>query len=407
MLPGLYSLAVSAGEGESVEAAPGPVDSDAVARARELVHRFLDDRPERTARAYSGDLDEFARFADREPAVAIAELLAAGPSGGRRLALEYAVALRRQGRAAATVDRRLSTLRAVVRMAMEEGLAAWVLELPSQDQVTAATGGSAAVDAAPYLFPRHPSEVDRLDVQHYALRETLGANYLAPIDRPARVLDTGSGSGQWGFELSGQFPEALVVGLDLGAGKREQQPPGHRFVRGNLLQGLPFRDDQFDFVHQRLLLAGVPLASWPQVVGELVRVTRPGGWVELVEPPFEIEREGPANQRLRTFTIALAASRGMDSGRVVFDSVDGWLRRAGLVKVVRREIGVRIGEWGGQAGSLMVSDFRAAYTRLLDAMEQRSMLTVEEGRDLVQRAQQEWEHNRMLWSFAIAFGQKP
>jgi SAM-dependent methyltransferase len=389
-----------------VGAAPGPVDPDAVARARELVHRFLDDRPERTARAYSGDLDEFARFVDREPPVAIAELLAAGPGGSRRLALDYAVALRRQGRAAATVDRRLSTLRAVVRMAMEEGLVAWVLELPSQDQVTAATGGSAVVDTAPYLFPRHPTEIDRLDVQHYALRETLGANYLAPVERATRVLDTGCGSGQWGFELSGQFPEALVVGLDLGPGKREQ-PAGHRFVRGNLLQGLPFRDGSFDFVHQRLLLAGLPLASWPGVVEDLVRVTRPGGWVELVEPPFEIEREGPANQRLRTFTVALAASRGMDSGRVVFDSVDGWLRQAGLVNVVRREIGVRIGEWGGQAGSLMVSDFRAAYTRLLDAMEQRSMLTAEEGRDLIQRAQEEWQHNRMLWSFAIAFGQKP
>ena len=143
------------------------------------------------------------------------------------------------------------------------------------------------------------------------------------------------------------------------------------------------------------------------MTGELVRVTRPGGWVELVEPPFEIEREGPANQRLRTFTVALAASRGMDSGRVVFDSVDGWLGQAGLVNGARREIGVRIGEWGGQAGSLMVSDFRAAYTRLLGAMEQRSMLTAEEGRDLILRAQEEWQHNRMLWSFAIAFGQKP
>jgi hypothetical protein len=31
-----------------------------------------------------------------------------------------------------------------------------------------------------YLFPRHPSEVDRLHVQHHALREAPGAKYLAP-----------------------------------------------------------------------------------------------------------------------------------------------------------------------------------------------------------------------------------
>jgi len=35
------------------------------------------------------------------------------------------------------------------------------------------------------------------------------------------------------------------------------------------------------------------------------------------------------------------------------------------------------------------------------------MLTAEEGWDLIRRAQDEWEHNRMLWNFAIAFGQKP
>jgi hypothetical protein len=87
--------------------------------------------------------------------------------------------------------------------------------------------------------------------------------------------------------------------------------------------------------------------------------------------------------------------------------VDGWLREAGLTGVVRREISVRIGEWGGQVGSLMVTNFRAAYMRLCDALEKRSMLTAEEGWDLIRRAQDEWEHNRMLWSFAIAFGQKP
>ena len=30
-----------------------------------------------------------------------------------------------------------------------------------------------------YIFPRHPSEMDRLDVQHYALQLTIDANYVA------------------------------------------------------------------------------------------------------------------------------------------------------------------------------------------------------------------------------------
>jgi ubiquinone/menaquinone biosynthesis C-methylase UbiE len=394
------------GEGGTPPAPSGDgIDPDEVARSRDLLNRFVAARGERTARAYTGDVAEFAHFVKREPAAAIARLLAGGPSVGRTVVLEYAVSLLRRGAAPSTIDRRLGTLRALVRTALEDDLIDWLLEVPSHAQIATAMEESTTDESAPYIFPKHRSEVDRLDVQHYALRETLGANYVAPVDHPERILDVGCGSGQWGLDLCEQFPTAVVVGLDLFIGKRENAAR-HHWVRSNLLHGLPFGDDLFDFTHQRLLLAGIPLARWQAVVEDLVRVTRPGGWVELAEPPFEIEREGPANRRLRTLTTELSASMGLDSTTVVFDSVDGYLRDAGLSGVTRRELPVRVGEWGGQVGSLMVSNFRAAYTRLCITLEKRSMITADEGADLIQRAQNEWEHNRMLWTFAIAYGQK-
>lgn len=133
-----------------------------------------------------------------------------------------------------------------------------------------------------YVLPRHSTEVDRLDIQHYAMREALAANYLAPIERPDRILDVGCGTGQWAYELCQQFPEAMVVGLDLEPSKPER-PANYRFVKADLLRGLPFPDDHFDFVHQRLLQSGVPLKRWSGVVKDLVQVARPGGWIELVE----------------------------------------------------------------------------------------------------------------------------
>lgn len=64
------------------------------------------------------------------------------------------------------------------------------------------------------------------------------------------------------------------------------------------LKGLPFPDQQFDYVHQRLLVAAIPAANWPEVIHELVRVTRPGGWVELLEVGVTIERASPETTRL-------------------------------------------------------------------------------------------------------------
>ncbi|MBO0702644.1 MAG: hypothetical protein J2P38_06915, partial [Candidatus Dormibacteraeota bacterium] len=63
-----------------------------------------------------------------------------------------------------------------------------------------------------YVMPREPREVNRLDLQHYGLRELLGTNHLAPIGRPRSVLDVGTGTGQWAVDICHEFPQALVVG---------------------------------------------------------------------------------------------------------------------------------------------------------------------------------------------------
>jgi len=255
-------------------------------------------------------------------------------------------------------------------------------------------------------MPRHPSEVDRLDLQHYALREALGANYLAPVSSPAFVLDVGSGTGQWGFEVCGQFPEAKVVGLDLAAGK--PGPPGYRLVRSDLLAGLPFVDGRFDFVHQRLLFLAVPQSSWSGVVADLVRVTRPGGWVELVEPPvLGLEGAGPAIQRLRELAAAAVAARGLDTKSTVFESLDHYLREAGMVEVTRREVSLPIGEWGGYVGSLMATDFRVAFTRVCGVLQSRGAVTAREAHELLQGVQEEYEERRVTSAIAIAYGRKP
>src|SRR5215467_77642 len=249
-----------------------------MARARDLVDRFLANRSKRTLRVYTTDLEEFARSSDQALVGAVAGLLAGGPIAAQRIALEYAMDLRRQGSAPATIHRRLATLRSLVRAAQESGIIQWWLEVPTEEQVSLKIDSDASSQNVRYLLPRHPGEIDRLDIQHYALRETMGANFLAPVESPQRLLDVGCGTGQWGFEACHQFPEALVLGLDLVAGKPDR-PARYHWVKANLLQGLPFVHDQFDFVHQRLLVTGVPLASWPQVVAEFARVTRPGGWV--------------------------------------------------------------------------------------------------------------------------------
>src|SRR5215469_5661748 len=188
-----------------------------------------------------------------------------------------------------------------------------VLRTERRDPADEATRESSEIA---YMLPRHQTEIDRLDVQHYALRA-------------ASILDVGSGTGQWAYDLCAQFPRAIVYGLDLVPGKTRERPANYRYVKANVLQGLPFADGSFDFVHQRLMVTALPVATWPDVVRDLLRVTRPGGWVELVEGGDGIEPRGPATKRLFELAAQLAATYELDWTGSVSNVLDQYLVGAG------------------------------------------------------------------------------
>jgi ubiquinone/menaquinone biosynthesis C-methylase UbiE len=259
----------------------------------------------------------------------------------------------------------------------------------------------------PYLLPKDLKEVNRLDFQHYVLRALLKGNYLAPIKNPRQILDVGCGTGQWAYEIAGEYPQALVVGLDLEEAKNPVSAPGnYRFVQGDVLKGLPFVDNTFDFVHQRLLVGAVPATAWPEVVKELARVTAPGGWVELVETSSAFAPVGPIAQRVKSLSEQLAALRGLDIGETVIESLDGYLREAGLVRVERRVIEAPVGEWGGRIGSLLALNFREAWTALSGAIAGRFQIPQEEIPALTEAMMKECDEYRTRVSFVVAYGQK-
>ena len=255
------------------------------------------------------------------------------------------------------------------------------------------------------MLPRHPTEVDRLDVQHYALRAALNGNYLAPIGQPSSILDVGSGSGQWGYELAAQYPEALAVGLDLVPGK-PGAPANFRMIRANLLHGLPFADASFDFVHMRLLTAGIPVQAYPAVIRGLLRVTRPGGWVELVEARTYFEPEGPATKRVYDVLRPLALQAGFDTGGIVHQHLKQYLVLAGAEAAQDRVVEMPLGEWGGQIGSWMHWDLRVLFGHMLDLLQTLSGLERAACSDMVAAMLEELERLRSIVSVRIAFGRR-
>lgn len=80
------------------------------------------------------------------------------------------------------------------------------------------------------------------------------------------------------------FPNSEFYGIDLSSVFPQFiKPANTRFYRHNLADRLPFEDNTFDFVYQRLLMFGIKSEEWLPVMKELYRVCKPNGWIELVE----------------------------------------------------------------------------------------------------------------------------
>lgn len=257
-----------------------------------------------------------------------------------------------------------------------------------------------------YIIPRHPREIDRLDTQHRALHRGLGAHYLAPVTRPRSVLDVGCGTGQWAYDLCVEFPEALVVGFDVERSK-PGAPDNFRMVVGNLLRGLPFMERRFDFVHQRLMVTAVPLHWWAAVVTDLARVTRAGGWIELVEGGNQIEPVGRATNEVWDMAAQLAAAYGVDQNTSVVDSLSTLLLRAGLGRVEVHRVAIPIGAWGGPAGAQMASTFLEVFTRMGERFQVDLGVRAQRVHDLLTAMRDELEEHRSRYTFTIAYGQVP
>ncbi len=159
-----------------------------------------------------------------------------------------------------------------------------VLQPPPTSVINQQPFQSFKKSSAPYLLPKDDPEAQRLNFQHHLLKSLLAGNYAAPINNLHSVLDVGCGTGRWVTEMAQEFPATQVVGLDIQHPILHiQQPANTLFLLGDILKGLPFANQSFDFVHQRLLVAAIPAANWRSVILELMRVTRSGGWIELVE----------------------------------------------------------------------------------------------------------------------------
>ena len=255
---------------------------------------------------------------------------------------------------------------------------------------------------APYLLPKDAQEDERLRFQHYALHHAFGNHYLAPLSSETRtILDVGSGTGIWPIAMAQQFPQAHIIGVDIALTSLPALlPPTCLFSQADVLQGLPFPNQQFDFTHQRLLVFAIPAPRWPDVVQELVRVTRPQGWIELLEVGTTVQNAGPATERLLSWLRQTSQALGIEFTMVT--RLGDLLEQAGCQAVEVQDIPVPLGAWAGRSGEMLKLDA----VRVFQALHPRTTTPAEQFAGMLNAATDEWEQKHASYVFHAAYGRR-
>lgn len=85
------------------------------------------------------------------------------------------------------------------------------------------------------------------------------------------------------------YPNCTYHGCDIvNATSKVLNANQFTFSYGNVVKGLPYADNTFDFVHMRLLILALRKEEWPIAIKEVIRVTKPGGMLQLTEAHLKV-----------------------------------------------------------------------------------------------------------------------
>ena len=184
------------------------------------------------------------------------------------------------------------------------------------------------------------SMVRTLDAQARAVwpqEVLLLCRYALPPE--PRILDAGCGTGEGSSRLAELFPKASVLGVDiidkhlnLARSRYASFGPRLKFEHQSIFE-LAFADNMFDLTVCRHVIHSIPHPD--RVIAELVRVTRPGGYLHLIPEDYGMLhfQNGALDPREFWHQVPPAMSRAIGTDLFMGRNIFGILAAANLEEI--------------------------------------------------------------------------
>lgn len=207
-------------------------------------------------------------------------------------------------------------------------------------------------------------------ISKFLLKGKLG---LAPVERPRRVLDLGTGTGIWAIEFgrskdapkllhtthfispqrvltlvpqAEENPDSEVLGTDLSPIQPDYVPPNCRFEIDDVDDDWVY-NHKFDYIHARYLLPFIK-SDWGSFFKTVYDNLNPGGWVESQETIIYFQSidgsiEGTALQRWNALLLQGIRKLGRSATEAL--RCRSYLAEAGFVNLDEKKFAVPMNSW--------------------------------------------------------------
>ncbi|KAL2866296.1 class I SAM-dependent methyltransferase [Aspergillus lucknowensis] len=203
-----------------------------------------------------------------------------------------------------------------------------------------------------YFMPNDEAEQTRLNIGHQIYLNLLGGKLTdVPLAKSApRILDIGTGPGDWAIEMSATYPGSTIIATDIGVFENGLgstiELPNVSFQLDDARDEWTYHEP-FDLIHLRGL-AGA-FSDWPAIYKQAFRHLTPGGYIEIsdTDPAADsVSLPDTGDSYLSIFASAMrSAAEAMGHPRDLRHLLPDLLNAAGFTDVRVIERNIPIGLW--------------------------------------------------------------
>ncbi len=266
------------------------------------------------------------------------------------------------------------------------------------------------------------AEMARLLRQARLITKNMGGLFPEAIDRSSirRVLDIACGPGGWPLAVASTYPEMYVTGIDISnimieyarSQAQEQGLSNVTFQVQDARKLVDFPDNSFDLVNGRFLFGFMSPTTWPQLLQECVRITRPGGVLLMTETECPLSNS-VATERLYAMAVEALKRAGQslspDGRHVGITPMLGKFFRDAHYENIQYQAHVIDCSAGTQAYQEVYHDFMVSYKLMQPFLMKMEVTTQDEVEGIYQRMLEEQQLPDFceIWFYLSVWGEKP